>query len=83
MKIPEWKCEITKVDNGYTLTHKEEIDDHVYKTVTRVINEDDSQYGDLEAMKELMYEIQDYFAVVYNKHAKKNLYIEVRDEEED
>lgn len=70
-KMSEWKLIIKRVDNGYILKGKFGDTD----LVTEVVIPD--HLDELEGMKNLLYEVMEYFGVFYGKHNKKNIVIEI------
>jgi len=70
----DYKLEIKKVNNGFILKGRfddsEEIDE-------RVIEESDLVDNELEVMRNLLFEVKEYFGVYYSKHNVKNLTIDV------
>lgn len=74
MENNEWKLIITKSSNGYILEGKFNNSDIVTKFV---IEEEDTELGELEAMEKLLYEIKDYFGIYFSKHNKKNIVIKI------
>jgi hypothetical protein len=72
----EWKLTITKVGNGYIMSGRQFNDNEVMSK--KVIVEPETEQGEIEAMKNLLYEVKEYFACYYSKHNKKNLYLEVK-----
>ena len=74
----DWKLEIKKISNGYIL--KGRFDDGEIVT-THIIEEEDEEDSDLEAMEKLLWEVKEYFGIYYSKHNKKNLVIEIQKNE--
>lgn len=74
------KLEIEHAENGYIVSWMDEYDDGTPLPKKRVVREFDNEFGELEAMQELLYEVKDFFGVGYNKHASKNLVIKFEDE---
>ena len=70
-----WKLEITKVENGFTVKKFcEELDREqieVYEEKEMEIN------SELECMKNLLWDIKEYFGVNHSKHNKVNLNINI------
>lgn len=68
-----WELKIEKTENGFILSHKEEIDDNEVKIVKEVVEEvnDDEK----EAMTKLLERVTEYFGIQYDKYAKDNLEI--------
>jgi len=66
-----WELKIEKIENGYILSHDEEIEDGKFKTAKEVIEEkgDDEK----EAMTQLLEKVSEYFGVQYDKFAADNL----------
>lgn len=71
----DWKLEIKRVNNGYVLKGKFG-DNEIVSTY--LVEEKDEENSELEAMKQLLWEVKEYFAVCYSKHNKKNLIIEIK-----
>jgi len=69
------KLTIESSSNGYILTGKFGSSEITSKVV---IETPDTENGDLESMKQLLWEIKEYFGVYYSKHNENNLEIEIR-----
>jgi hypothetical protein len=67
------KLEITQCINGYRVNWTE---DDVSQEV--VCEEPETENGELEAMRNLLYVIKEYFGVFYSKHNENNLCIEIK-----
>lgn len=75
-----WKVHISRVSNGFVIDQEDE-----EKIVTRVLQENENSFSfqsereeELELFKNLCYDLADYFGIeLYNKYAKKNLEIEI------
>ena len=79
-----WKLEIRRVDNGYILKGKfhdsdliqevaiEEKDGDIYD------NEMNMTAKNLTAMKDVLFEVMNYFAVYYDEYNTNNIYIEIK-----
>ena len=74
----DWKLEIKKVSNGYILRGRF---DNGETISTLIIQEKGVEGDELEAMEKLLWEIKEYFGVYYSKHNKKNLVIEIQENE--
>ena len=72
--IEEWKLEIVRGDNGFILKGRFGDSELITK---HVIEEKDEEFGELEAMQNLLWEVMEYFGCYYSKHQKKNLTIEI------
>jgi len=73
------KLTIEASSNGYILTGKFNDSEIVSKVV---IETPDTENGELESMKQLLWEIREYFGVYYSKHNENNLEIEIRGKDE-
>lgn len=67
-----WKLRIEKIENGYILSHDEEVEDNVFETMKEVIEEEDDEKV---AMKRLLEKVAEFFGIQYDKYAEKNLNI--------
>lgn len=67
-----WSLTITKGKNGYVLSHKDEFGNpQVF-----VIQESDwDDNVELEAMKDVLWNISEYFGIYFSKHSPINLNI--------
>jgi hypothetical protein len=70
------KLIIEQIKNGYILLGK--FSDDLMNQQKIVIEEKESEDGELEAMQELLWQIKEYFGVYHSKHNKKNLIIEIK-----
>jgi hypothetical protein len=87
LNMDEWKLEIKKVNNGYILKGKfgdsdivseqviEENGDDIYST-------DEMMSSNLNAIQNVLYEVMEYFGVYYSDHNKRNLKIEIEENNE-
>ncbi len=64
---------IEKIENGFVLSHKEEIEDGKFKTTKEVIEEADND--EKETMTRLLERVAEYFGIQYDKFAADNLNI--------
>jgi hypothetical protein len=77
-----WECNIKKVQNGFILTRldQEDMEDTVEnKDYVFEYKEDITEDHDLEAVQRMLYELLEYFAIFYSKHNKKNIKIEIEE----
>ena len=74
--MEDWKLEIKKVNNGYILKGRFGNSENITEQVIEDNNIDNSK---LEGMKNVLYEVMDYFAVYYSKHNKENLIIKIEE----
>lgn len=75
---PRWDLRITKGDNGYRVNWLEEIEDEIL--VREMVFEiPDTENGEMEAMKSLLWFVKKYFGVFFSKHNKQNLVIEIEE----
>jgi len=72
----EWKLEIRKAQNGYVLKGKFNDSDLVQEII---IEEKDIDCPKLEAMKDVLYLVTEYFGIYYSKHNKQNLLIDIEE----
>jgi hypothetical protein len=84
-KVSEtWKVLVKKADNGFLLEWISDADDGESKVLhQKVIEEKNTEDGELEAMKDLLWEVKEYFGVYYSKHNNKNLNIEIEENKQD
>jgi len=87
--MEDWKLEIQKVQNGYILTGKFGDTDMISKKVIEeggeeaIWAQDAYCYDqDLNAIKNLLYEVMEYFGVHYSKHNVRNVEINVVENKE-
>lgn len=77
----DWKLEITKCDNGYILKGvfgNSDVESEV------VIQQDEYDLnGELKAMRDMLWEVKEYFGLYYSKHNKHNLNIKIEPPIED
>ena len=59
-------------ENGYMLSHEEEIDDGIMRTVNIVIEDNEN---DKECMKRMLMAVAEHFGEMYDKFAPDNLEI--------
>ena len=67
-----WKIEIEKIDNGYILLWKEELEDGTFRIEKEVIEESDTEK---KTISRLLYRIAEFFGDSYDKYGKENLRI--------
>jgi len=67
-----WKLEIERVENGYILKGKF---NGAEEETSVVVAEGENEFSDLESMRDLLYQIKEYFGVYYSKHSKRNIVI--------
>jgi len=73
-----WEIKIKKVSNGYQVLIPAEDEDHI--PTETVIEIPDTEFGELEAMQTLLYEVIEYFGVIGSKHDKKRLRVNIEDQ---
>ena len=79
-----WEYKILKVDNGYIIEWEEEAEIcEEGETISFIkhkllIEEQDSEFGELEAMQKLLIEIKEHFGIFYSKHNQKNIKVEIK-----
>lgn len=73
----DWKIEIVKVENGYTVRWEEENNDPIPKTVikTAVYEERGDADTDLETLTDLTYHVWELLGYYGSKHDKERLWI--------
>ena len=74
----DWKIEAEKVSNGFVASFWEEPDEGRYVKQSMVFEEPETESGELEAMKNLLWFIKDHFGLNWSKHNKQNLNIEIQ-----
>jgi hypothetical protein len=78
-----WELKIKKADNGYILEHLDQECEGPDRIAEIVVEEKDDEFGELEAMVNLLFAVKEYFGVHWSKHNKKNVEIKlVSDDEE-
>ena len=75
--ISDFSLLVEKVSNGYIIRDMAEPEPGFAPEVS-VIEEEDP----LETMQDVLYYIMEHFGVRYSKHNKKNLVVEIREQEE-
>ncbi len=78
-KISDWNINVSKCDNGYLCTWKEDGIKHSQVFETK---EDNSDKDEIITMKELLLFIKEHFGVYYSKHNKLNLEIDIKENED-
>jgi len=68
-----WELKIEKIENGYVLSHKEEIEDDRFEIKKEVIEENGDD--EKETMTRLLERVAEYFGIRDDKYAKDNLNI--------
>ena len=68
-----WELKIEKIENGYVLSHEEEIEDGKFKTTKEVVEERGED--EKEAMTRLLEGVAEYFGIQHDKFAADNLNI--------
>jgi hypothetical protein len=76
------ELDIEKVSNGYIVTEWDENEEGEQIDRQTVIEEPDTETGELEAMQNLLWFVCETFGVYYSKHNKRNLVIEIQDNTE-
>jgi hypothetical protein len=79
----DWSIGIIKAENGYICEWYEELDDGHLVKKQHVIEELDCEYCDLQAMRDLLYFVKERFGLYHSKHNRFNLYVEIKDEEQE
>lgn len=62
-------------DNGYIICY---YDEELGKEKKIIFEDQYTEIGDLEAMKNLLWFIKEHFGVFHSKHNKQNLVIEIK-----
>lgn len=82
--LMDWQITISKVDNGYILEWEDEAEiaeqgEQVTFIKHKVlIEEQDTEFGEIESMQKVLIKIRDYFDVNYSKHNQKNIEVEIK-----
>ena len=74
--MDEWKLEIKKVTNGYILKGQFGNSDNISEMIIEENNIDNPK---LEAMKDVLFEVMEYFGIIYSKHNKQNIIINIEE----
>jgi len=69
-----WELKIDKIENGFILSRKEEIDENKFEIVKEVIAEGCNE-DEKETMTRLLERIAEYFGIQHDKYAEDNLNI--------
>jgi hypothetical protein len=75
-----WELNIEKAQNGFVCWWEDENDAGDTIQQRNVIEEPDTEDGELEGMEKLLSFIKEHFGVRYSKHNKKNLIIKIEGE---
>ena len=82
-KEGNWEVTVRKVNNGFICKYEEETEDGEGFYTSEVLFElKDTEDGELENMKELLYWIKEHFGIYWSKHNKTNLDIELNKEKD-
>lgn len=81
--MSDYKLTIEKVVNGYIVTHPDELEDGVEVEYRDVIEDRDTDDGELEAGLDLLYFVMEYFGLIGSKHDKKRLRAEIVERDND
>jgi hypothetical protein len=73
-----WDLRVTNCVNGYRATWLEECEDET-RVMEMVFEAADTEIGELEAMKNLLWFVKEHFGIYLNKHNQQNLVIEIQD----
>ncbi|HBR78937.1 MAG TPA: hypothetical protein DEA46_00725 [Candidatus Moranbacteria bacterium] len=68
-----WELKIEKIENGFIMSHEEEIDDDRFEIKKEVIEEEGED--EKETMTRLLERISEYFGIQDDKYASDNLKI--------
>jgi len=63
---------VEKIDNGFLLLHREQLDDDYIQVCKEAFKDED---GEDEGIVDVLYTIAEYFGIHYSKHNKNNLEI--------
>ena len=69
----DWEILIKRVDNGYKLSWKEEIEENIYLEREYVIQDDDKD--ELKSGEELLWQVIEFFALYGSKHDTERIRI--------
>lgn len=72
--------DIEKADNGYVASWVEEGEEENYYITHKLLFED-KEDDELDSMLKLLYFIKEHFGVNYSKHQKRNINIEIKENE--
>ena len=80
----DWSINIIKAENGYICEWyvEDHENDHFVKK-QHVIEETDCENCELQAMHDLLYFVKEHFGLYHSKHNRFNLYVEIKDEEQE
>jgi hypothetical protein len=80
----DWKIIIVKAENGYICEWEEDSENEENYKIKRkqVFEESDEENGELICMKEMLHFVKEHFGIVYSKHSKHNLVIDVKKEKD-
>jgi len=67
-----YKLTIEKIENGFLLTHNEQLDDDWVKERKEAIIEDDDEEKEIVAV---LQQVAEYFGIYNSKHKERNLEI--------
>lgn len=77
----KWELNIEKVSNGYVLTGKFGDSEIIEKKVITLEENLEIKNAKLEAIRQVMWEVQEFFGVYNSKHDKYNLDIKIIENE--
>jgi len=78
-----WELKIRKVENGFIIEHEDadhEVEGTMIQHLITIVDNpmDETDHAELKAMHDLLWYVKEYFAVVWSKHHKENLDIEIK-----
>jgi hypothetical protein len=73
------ELDIEKVSNGYIVTEWDENEEGEQIDRQTVIEEPDTETGELEAMQNLLWFVKDALGCYFSKHNKRNLVVEIQE----
>lgn len=70
-----WSYNITRAENGFII---ENISDENYEdTGIKLIEDGEEEDGELESLRNMLYELKELFGYHYNKHNNKNIKVTI------
>ena len=73
-----WKLTIERVENGFVLEGDFKQDGGSYHMV---FEEYDNEFGEIEAMQKVLFEVIEYFGLVGSKHDKKRIKVVIDEQD--
>jgi len=76
-----YELNVKKVENGFILKYDEELDEGTKITTEHIVEEDDTEFGELESGKRMLWHVLEHFCLSGSKHDSKRIVICYRNED--